>query len=103
MSSIVTKSWGLAAQCSKASEHARLVERKVCFISDASNCGGGQTSVQRPDTPPRHTHTNKQGIRNFIDRERGLHAETAQSALTFILKLVMWWSDKRHLDCFRYS
>ena len=52
MSSIVTKSWVLAAQRSKASEHARLVERKVCFISDAGNCRGGQTSVQRPDTPP---------------------------------------------------
>ena len=103
MSSIVTERWGLVAQHSKASEHAMLVERKICFISDAGNCGGGQTSVQRPDTPPRHTHTNKQGIRNFIDRERGLHAETAQSALTVIWKLVMCWSDKRHLGCFRYS
>ena len=34
---------------------------------------------------------------------RGLNAETALSAPTFILKLVMWWSDQRHFDCFQYS
>ena len=45
---------GLAARCSKANKQARLVERKVCFISDARNCRGGwQTSVQKPTpTPP---------------------------------------------------
>ena len=45
--------WLLAAQ--KANKQARLVERKVCFISDAGNWGGGwQTSVQRltPHHPP---------------------------------------------------
>ena len=41
--------WGLAACCSKANKQARLVERKVCFISDARNCGGRAlwTFVQR--------------------------------------------------------
>ena len=29
------------------------------------------------------------GVRAFIDRERGLHAERAQSALTVILRLVI--------------
>ena len=29
------------------------------------------------------------GVRVFIDRERGLHAEMAQSALTVILRLVI--------------
>ena len=57
----------------------------------------------KASSPPWHTHTNKQGIKNFIDRERGLRAETAQSALTVILKLVMWWSDKCYLDCFIFS
>ena len=33
----------------------------------------------------------------------GVHAETAQSAVTVILKLVMQWSDQCHLDCFKYS
>ena len=42
------------------------------------------TSVQRP-APPGATS----GARAFIDRRRGLHAETAQSALTVIFKLVM--------------
>ena len=37
---------GLAACCSKVSKQARLVERKVCFILDASNLQGEwQTSV----------------------------------------------------------
>lgn len=26
-----------------------------------------------------------------------------QSALTVIMKLVMWWADQQHLDCFKYS
>ena len=29
-----------AAHCSKANKKARLVERKVCFISDAASCRG---------------------------------------------------------------
>ena len=44
--------------------------------------------------------TDKQQARAFIDKGKGLHAETAQSALTVILKL---WSGWNHLDCFRYS
>ena len=47
--------------------------------------GGGRTPVQRP-TPP---SPDNQGARAFIDRGRGLHAETAQPALTVILKLVI--------------
>ena len=40
---------GPAAHSSKTNKQAGLVERKVCFISDASSgTGGGQTSVQRP-------------------------------------------------------
>jgi len=29
--------WDLAALCSKANKQARLMTRKVCFISDAGN------------------------------------------------------------------
>ena len=43
-----------------------------------------------------------QWARAFKDR-RGLHVETAQSDLIVILKLVTWWSDQCHLDCFKYS
>ena len=48
---IVNERYSLAAYRSKASKQARLVKRKVCFVSDASNCRGVQTSVQRL-TPP---------------------------------------------------
>ena len=37
--------------------------------------------------------------RAFIGGEKWLHAETARSALTVILKLAMQWSDQCHLDC----
>lgn len=37
---------------------------------------------------------------DFIDRRRRLHAEIALSAVTVTLKLVMWWSDQHHHDCF---
>ena len=60
--------------------------------------GGGQTSVQRPAL-----HLDDQGAGAFVDRGRRLHAETAQSALTVTLKLVMRWSDQRPLDCFKHS
>ena len=66
-----------------------LVERKVCFILDASNWGwggeGGQLSKgQLPST-------DNQWARAFIDiyRGRGLHAETAHSSVTVVLKLVI--------------
>ena len=89
---------GPAAHCSKANKGARLVERKVCFISKAGKWWGGQTPVQS-QLPP----TDNQGARAFISGQRGLHIETAQSALTVVLKLVLWWSDHHHLDCFKYS
>ena len=61
------------------------MEREICFISGASNWGGGgQTSVQRLTLP-----TGNQWARAFIESRRGLHAETAQSALTVIFTLVI--------------
>ena len=38
----------------------------------------------KADFPP-----DKQGMRAFIDRRRGLHVETAQPALTVIFRLVV--------------
>ena len=65
------------------------MERKVCFTLDVSNWGGGgggagQTPVQRL-TPL----TDNQWARASIGRERGLHTETAQAALTITLKLII--------------
>ena len=51
----------------------------------------------KPDSP----QPDNQGERAFLDREG--HMQKQQLALTVILKLVMWWSDQRHLDCFKYS
>ena len=45
---------GPATCCSKVIKEARLVERKVCFILDASDQGGGSLAskpVQRPTAP----------------------------------------------------
>ena len=49
----------------KASKQARLVERKVCFTSDAGNWGRGRVVDVCPkaDSP-----TDKQGMRAFTDR-----------------------------------
>ena len=61
------------------------------FISDVSNWvwGGWWTSVQRPTLPPPAPPRATSRARGFTDRWRELHAETAQSALTVISKLVM--------------
>ena len=75
--------WGVSG-CSLLK---RLVERKVCFISDAGKWSRGwQPSVQRP-TPP----SDKQAVRAFIDKVGvgGQHAETAPSSLTVHFKLVI--------------
>ena len=49
------KSWvGLAAHCSKANKQVRLVERKICFISDGSNWRGrGDTRLSKGWLPLR--------------------------------------------------
>ena len=79
-----TRKWGPI--CSKTSEEARLVERRVCFILITCNPGwaGKQgISVQRLST------SHNQWARTFIVGGREPLAETAQSALTIILKLVI--------------
>ena len=75
--------WGLASCCSKA----RLVERKVYFRCQPLGVGEGWAGgyLSRGRLPTLATS----GARAFIDRRRGLHAETAESALTFIFRLVI--------------
>ena len=55
--------WVLAACCSKANKQARLVERKVCFISDAGNWSRGRVADVCPKvtTPQCPTHQQAQG------------------------------------------
>ena len=68
----------MCAHSSKANKKARLVKRKVYFNLDASNWGGGGGAGRLISSPDR--------ARAFIDGGRGLHSETAQSALMVILK-----------------
>ena len=75
------------------------MEMKVCFILDAGEGEGSEGGLLSKVNSP---HPDKQWARAFVDRGRGLHSESAQSALTVILKLVMSWSDQHHLDCFEY-
>ena len=50
--------------------------------------GAGKADVSlKADSPPHPPE--KQEARVFIDRQRGLHAEMAESSLTDVLKLVM--------------
>ena len=64
------------------------MERKVCFLLDVSNQRRRQTPVQGPIPSPL-LPTTSSWAGAFIGRGRGLHAETARSALTVILKLVI--------------
>ena len=78
---------GLDARPSKVKKQAGLVERKVCFISDAGSWGGGGggwTSVQRPIPP-----ADKQGIRAFIDRV-GIGVTCRNSTVIFNWSSVVW-------------
>ena len=95
--------WDLGACHSKAVKEARLVERKVCFISDASNWGleGRGADFYPKDNPPHSPHptrnphphlaptTDSQWVRALYIEGGGLHAETAQSPLITTLKLVI--------------
>ena len=55
---IVTESGGPAAHYSNANKEASLVERKVCFISEASNGGGvwwEEDACPKPNSSPLST------------------------------------------------
>ena len=62
--------------------------------------GGGDVCLSRGQLSA--TYIQQVG-KSFYRLREGLHAETAQSALTVILKLVIQWTDQRHLDCFKYG
>ena len=72
---------------------------------------GGRQPGERADSCPKgRLPTDSQWARAFkgefqgyIAGGSGLHTETAQSALTVILKLLMRWSDPCRLDSFEYS
>ena len=83
----VNKNLGLATCPLKANKEARLVKRKICFISDTGNWGTGVRHPSKDRHPP--PTTDNQWARAFIDGVTGLHTETTQSALTVSFKLVI--------------
>ena len=81
---------GLAAPCSKANKQARLVERKVCFISDADNWGCGRVAniCPKADSCPPPPQA---GGENFYRQSVGRWATCRMStviSLRVIFKLV---------------
>ena len=75
----------LAACHSKANKQARLVQRKVCFISDVAMGERMADICPKADYPH-----DKQRMRAFIGRvwRRGSYTQEQQSSLTAIFKLV---------------
>ena len=79
------------------------IMRQGCWKGECALCWMparrlGGTPVQRLTSPCPAT-----GGKSYYRLSEGLHVETAQSALTVILKLLMRWSDQCHPDCFRYG
>ena len=65
--------------------------------------GGRAAIYQKADSLyPTSCPADKQWVRAFIDRERGLHAETAVSSGSH-LEIGHAVYDQHHFDCFRYS
>ena len=74
---------------------------KFALFRRPATCGEGVWGVEA--CPKVNFCPSQQAVgRSFIGKERWLHAKSAQSAQTVILKLVMHWSDQHHLDCFKY-
>lgn len=79
---ICNRKWGLAARRSKAN-WVQVGGMESLLSFGCRPLVGRADAFQRPTPTP-----DNQWTRAFINRERGLHAETAQSSLTF-----MWdWS-----------
>ena len=49
----------------------------------------GRDSSPKADSTPQPPYSDNQWARVFIDRQRELHAETAQSALTVVFNLLI--------------
>ena len=75
------------------------MERKVCFILDASNrgWGGGWTPVQKLTSPTLLTI----GGKSVHGQREGLLTETAVSSDCHLV-IGLQWSEQRHPDCLKY-
>ena len=83
--------WGTAAAQKPINRPDRW-KGKFALFQMPPTWGGGVDICPKADSPhlpPPHTHMATSGARAFIARMRGLHAETAQPALTGIFRLVI--------------
>lgn len=81
------------------------MERKVCFILQASNLREREDLYPKAASPLTISGQEllKGSFRGVYRRAEGANAETSWSTLTVTLKLVMQWSDQQMVDCFKYS
>ena len=91
---------GTTALHVKANNQARLVERKVCLISDSGNWAVRVADTDpEPDPPPLETN----GARALIDRsDRGAICRNSTVSSDSHLQFGHQWSDQCHLDCFTH-
>ena len=95
--------WSLAACHSRANKQARLVERKVCFISDIGNCGWvgrGRLDIRPKVNSPTLATS---GARAFYRQKQEDTGRNSTVISESHLQIGLWWSDQHHLDCFRHS
>ena len=96
------KSKGSDCSLLKTNKQARLVERKVGFISDVDYWGrevGGRLTKSRL---PSSTAANQWG-KSFYRQKNGDRCRNSTVNSDSNLQIDYQWSDQRHLDCFRYS
>ena len=93
----------LAAHRSKANKQASLVERKVCFISNAGSWGRGRVAdiCPKADSPPPGNQLGKSSYRQSVGGRAICRNSTVISDSH--LQIGHQWSDQRHLGCSRCS
>ena len=99
----VAKSGGPAAHHSKTKKRDKLVERKVCFLGWMLTTGiVGWTTVQGeiPSPPGLLTCQWQSMGKSFYRWREGAPCRNTSEGH---LEIGHQWSEKHHLDCFRYS
>ena len=89
----------LKSQCSRSKGRWK---KKGALFRKLATWGGGELVSPKP-SPSGQIRVQEPLKESFKDVQAGALCRAAQSALTIILKLVMWWSGQRHLDCFKHS
>ena len=93
---------GLDTYCSKANKQTMLVERKICFISDAGNWRERVVDIWPKADFPQLAIS---GARAFIDvsERQGTTCRNSTIISDSLLHIDHRWSDQHHIDCFMYS